>query len=180
LLPVLRSVRQQSEFFMASLTKQKQLVGLVAWLLGSFIAAGIGGAASMQARPFYTHLVRPEWAPPSYVFGPVWTVLYALMGIAAWLVWRVAGFRAAKTALTLFLVQLALNALWSWLFFAWHRGALAFADILLLWVLIVATLIAFWRIKPLAGALLVPYLVWVSFASALNYSVWQLNSQILG
>jgi benzodiazapine receptor len=165
---------------MASLTKQKQLVGFVAWLTGSFIAAGIGGAASVQAGPFYTQLVRPEWAPPAFIFGPVWTVLYALMGIAAWLVWRVGGFRAAKTALTLFLVQLALNALWSWLFFAWHRGALAFADILLLWALIVATLIAFWRIRPLAGALLVPYLLWVSFASALNYSLWQLNSQILG
>lgn len=165
---------------MASLTKQTQLVGLVAWLIGSFIAAGIGGAASSQAGPFYTQLVRPEWAPPSSVFGPVWTVLYTLMGVAAWLVWRVAGFRAVKTALVLFLVQLALNSLWSWLFFAWHRGALAFADILLLWALIVATLIAFWRIRPLAGALLVPYLAWVSFASALNYSVWQLNSQILG
>ena len=165
---------------MAALTKQKQLVGLAAWLIGSFIAAGIGGAASIQAGPFYAQLVRPGWAPPSSIFGPVWTVLYALMGIAAWLVWRVGGFRAAKTALALFLVQLALNALWSWLFFGWHRGALAFADILLLWALIAATLIAFWRIRPLAGALLVPYLLWVSFASALNYSVWQLNSQILG
>lgn len=165
---------------MASLTKQKQLVGLVAWLIGSFIAAGIGGAASIQAGPFHTQLVRPEWAPLPSIFGPVWTVLYALMGIAAWLVWRVGGFRAAKTALTLFLVQLALNSLWSWLFFGWHRGALAFADILLLWALIVATLIAFWRVRPLAGALLVPYLVWVSFASALNYSVWQRNVHILG
>ena len=165
---------------MTSRTKQMQLVGLAAWLMGSFIAAGIGGAASIQAGPFYNQLVRPEWAPPASVFGPVWTVLYALMGIAAWLVWRVGGFGAARTALLLFLVQLALNALWSWLFFAWHRGALAFADILLLWALIVATLIAFWRIRPLAGALLVPYLLWVSFASALNYSVWQLNSRILG
>jgi tryptophan-rich sensory protein len=102
------------------------------------------------------------------------------MGIAAWLVWRVGGFRAARPALTLFLVQLALNALWSWLFFGWHRGALAFADILLLLALIVVTLLAFWRIRPLAGVLLVPYLLWVSFASALNYSVWQLNPQVLG
>ena len=102
------------------------------------------------------------------------------VGVAAWLVWRVGGFRAAQSALTLFLAQLALNALWSWLFFAWHRGALAFVDILLLWALIVATLIAFWRISALAGALIVPYLLWVSFASALNYSVWQLNAQVLG
>jgi tryptophan-rich sensory protein len=80
----------------------------------------------------------------------------------------------------LFLVQLALNALWSWLFFGWHRGGLAIADIVVLWALIVATVIAFWRTRPLAGVLLVPYLLWVSFASALNYWVWQLNPQVLG
>ena len=165
---------------MTSLTKRKQVVGLAGWLILSFIAAAIGGAASVQAGPFYAQLVRPDWAPPGSVFGPVWTVLYVLMGIAAWLVWRVAGFRAARTALTLFLVQLALNALWSWLFFGWRLGALAFADILLLWALIVATLVAFWRITPLAGALLVPYLLWVSFAAALNYAVWQLNPRVLG
>jgi tryptophan-rich sensory protein len=165
---------------MAPLTKQKQILGLVGWLIVSFIAAAIGGAASIQAGPFYADLARPDWAPPGSVFGPVWTLLYALMGIAAWLIWRVGGFRAAKSALTLFLVQLAFNALWSWLFFGWRRGGLAFADILVLWVLIVATVVAFWRIRPLAGALLVPYLLWVSFATALNYAVWQLNPQILG
>ena len=162
------------------LTTQKQFLGLAGWLLASFIAAFIGGAASIQAGPFYTQLARPAWAPPPSLFGPVWTVLYVLMGIAAWLAWRVGGFRAARSALTLFLVQLALNALWSWLFFAWHRGALAFADIVVLWVLIVATLVAFWRIRPLAGVLLVPYLLWVSFAAALNYTVWRLNPQLLG
>lgn len=163
-----------------TLPKNKQIIGFLAWLTVSFIAAAIGSAASIQAGPFYAELIRPEWAPPPNLFGPVWTILYALMGIAAWLVWRVGGFRAARTALTLFLVQLAVNALWSWLFFGWHLGGLAFADIVLLWVLIVATLIAFSRVKPLAGALLIPYLLWVSFASALNYSVWQLNPQILG
>ena len=165
---------------MTQLPKRKQIIGLVGWLAASFIAAALGSAASIQAGSFYTQLVRPDWAPPQDIFGPVWTVLYALMGIAAWLVWRVAGFRAARTALTLFLVQLAVNALWSWFFFGWHLGAVAFADIVLLWVLIVATLIAFWRIRPIAGALLIPYLLWVSFASALNYAVWQLNPQILG
>src|SRR5690606_16583390 len=102
------------------------------------------------------------------------------MGVAAWMVWRAGGVRAARTALTLVLVQLAVNALWSWLFFEWHLGGLAFTDIGLRWVLIIATLIAFWRVRPLAGALLVPYLLWVSFASPLSYSVWQLNSQVLG
>ncbi len=159
---------------------RKQIVGFVAWLAVSFVAAAIGAAASIQAGPFYTQLVRPEWAPPPALFGPVWTVLYALMGVAAWLVWRVGGFRSARVALVLFLVQLALNALWSWLFFGWHLGGAAFADIVLLWALIVATMVSFWRVKPLAGALLVPYLLWVSFASALNWSVWQLNPQVLG
>jgi tryptophan-rich sensory protein len=161
------------------MTTQKQIIGLVGWLIVSFIAAAVGGAASIKAGPFYTQLVRPDWAPPPSIFGPVWTVLYALMGIAAWQVWRIAGFRAAGFALTLFLVQLVFNALWSWLFFRWHRGALAFIDILWLWALIVATLIAFWRISSLGGALLVPYLLWVTFAAGLNYSVWQLNPLLL-
>jgi len=161
-------------------SKQYQIIGLLGWLAISFIASGIGAMASMRADSFYGQLVQPTWAPPPSVFGPVWTILYALMGIAAWLVWRSGGFLASRSALTLFLVQLAVNALWSWLFFAWHHGALAFADIGLLWLLIVATLVSFWRIRPLAGALLIPYLLWVSFAAALNFSVWQLNPQVLG
>lgn len=160
--------------------KSKQVVGLVVWLAVSFVAAAVGGVASTKAGAFYTQLVRPEWAPPPDLFGPVWTVLYVLMGIAAWLVWRAGGFQAARAALTLFLVQLSVNALWSWLFFAWHLGALAFAEAILLWVLVAATVAAFWRIRPLAGALLVPYLLWVSFATPLSYSVWQLNPQVLG
>lgn len=165
---------------MHPLSTQKNILGLLAWLALCFVAAAIGAAASIQAGPFYMQLLRPEWAPPPGVFGPVWSVLYAMMGIAAWLVWRVGGFRAARLALVLFLIQLAVNALWSWLFFGWHRGALAFADILLLWVLIAGTVISFWRVRPLAGALLLPYWLWVSFAVALNYAVWQLNPQSLG
>lgn len=163
-----------------AISKSKLMLGFLAWLAISFVAAAIGAAASIQAGSFYTQLVRPEWAPPPGVFGPVWTVLYVVMGVSAWLVWRVGGFRAARTALVLFLVQLAVNALWSWLFFAWHQGALGFANILLLWVLLVATIVAFWRISVLAGALLVPYLLWISFAAALNYAVWQLNPLVLG
>jgi tryptophan-rich sensory protein len=162
------------------LSTTKQIAGLVAWLIVCFVAAALGAAASAQAGPFYTQLERPSWAPPPYVFGPVWTVLYAMMGISAWLVWRIDGFRGARVALTLFLVQLAVNALWSWLFFAWHQGAGSFADIVLLWILLVATLIAFWRISPWAGALLIPYLAWVSFAAVLNFAIWQLNPQVLG
>lgn len=160
-------------------TRTKQIVGLGLWLIVCFVVAAIGGAASIQAGPFYEQLARPTWAPPSSIFGPAWTVLFALMGVAAWLVWRAADSRAVRVPITLFLVQLVFNALWSWLFFRWHRGALAFADIVLLGALIVATLIAFWRISRLAGALLIPYLAWVIFASALNYAVWQLNPQVV-
>lgn len=165
---------------MASRAKQRQIPGLFGWLVVSFAASAVGALASIQAESFYSQLTQPAWAPPPGLFGPVWTVLYALMAIAAWLVWRSGGFRANRIALSFFLVQLALNALWSWLFFAWHRGGLAFADIVLLWVLLVATLVSFWRARPLAGALLIPYLLWVSFASVLNYSVWQLNPLLLG
>jgi len=165
---------------MTQRTPLRQSLGLLSWLVVCFIAAAIGGAASINAGAFYTELVQPPWAPPGSWFGPVWSVLYLLMGISAWLVWRRGGFAQQRVPLALFLVQLAFNALWTWLFFGWQQGALAFIEILLLWCLILATLIAFWRVRALAAVLLVPYLLWVSFAAALNYSIWQLNPQILG
>ena len=161
-------------------SKQTQVMGLLGWFVVSFVASAIGAIASIQAKTFYAQLTQPSWAPPGWVFGPVWTTLFAMMAIAAWLVWRSGGFSSNRTALSLFLLQLVVNALWSWLFFAWHRGGLAFADIILLWILIVATIVTFWRVRPLAGMLLIPYLLWVSFAGGLNYAVWQLNPQILG
>jgi tryptophan-rich sensory protein len=154
-------------------------LGLVGWLLLTFAAAAIGGLASAGSGTFYQQLVRPDWAPPAWLFGPVWTVLYVLMGIAAWLVWRAHGFRRAGIALVLFVLQLAANALWTWLFFVWQQGGLAFAEILLLWGLIVATMVAFSRLHPLAAALLVPYLAWVSFACALTLSLWRHNPGLL-
>jgi tryptophan-rich sensory protein len=153
------------------------LLGLIGWMLLTYAAAAAGAAASRDAAPFYAALLRPGWAPPPTVFGPVWSVLYTLMGIAAWLAWR-AG--ASRGVLALYVVQLLLNTLWSWLFFGVHRGGLAFVDILLLDALIVATIVAFWRVRPLAGALLLPYLGWVSFAAVLNHAVWRLNPQLLG
>jgi tryptophan-rich sensory protein len=102
------------------------------------------------------------------------------MGISAWLVWRVHGFAGAKSALLVFVSQLAANALWTWLFFVWRQGGLAFAEILLLWVLIAATIGLFWRVSRLSAALLFPYLAWVSFASALTLSIWRLNPGPLG
>lgn len=155
-------------------------LGFLAWLVTVALAAGLAAIASVDAPEFYAELAKPQWAPPSAIFGPVWTVLYLMMAIAAWLVWRDRGFSGAPLALTLFLVQLVVNALWSWLFFAWRQGMLAFVDIVVLLVLIVATAAAFWRIRPLAGALLLPYLAWVAYALALNYQVWQLNPELLG
>jgi len=165
---------------MSKLTKTQQILGLIGWFGASFAAAALGAIASIQAAQFYQQRAHPDWAPPSSVFGPVWTVLYTLMALAAWLVWREKGFYRARAVLTLFLVQLGFNALWSWLFFAWHLGVWALADILLLWVLIFVTMIGFWRVRPVAGILLVPYLLWVSFAVVLNYTVWQLNPDLLG
>jgi tryptophan-rich sensory protein len=164
----------------AQLRGKKPLLGLVAWLSVSFLAAAIGAAASIDAGVFYSGLARPRWAPPAWLFGPVWTLLYAMMGIAVWMVWRERGLAAARTAFALFFAQLAANALWSWLFFGLHRGAMAFADILLLWILIAATILSFWRIRRLAAALLVPYLLWASYAAVLNFWVWQHNPQSLG
>ena len=152
-------------------------LGLAGWLALVFVAAALGAIASVDAASFYARLSKPDWAPPAAVFGPVWTVLYAMMGIAAWLVWRSPGPK--RDALVLFVMQLAANVLWSWLFFAWHRGALAAVEILVLLLLIVATLVAFWRISRLAGLLLVPYLAWVSFASVLAWTVWRNNPQLL-
>jgi benzodiazapine receptor len=164
---------------MTPMPLSRQLKGLAGWLLLAFAAAAIGGFASAQARTFYGHLNQPGWAPPGWLFGPVWSVLYLLMGVAAWLVWRRRAASGVIAALGFFVVQLAANALWSWLFFAWHRGALAFADIVLLWLLIAITLVMFWRVRPLAAALLLPYLAWVSFAALLCYATWQLNPQQL-
>lgn len=158
-----------------SMTTSRKIVGLAAWLGVCFLASAIGAIATADAGDFYTRLVRPTWAPPSSLFGPVWTVLYVLMGIAAWLVWLKGGFHASRTALILFLIQLAVNALWSWLFFGWRLGAASFVDVVVLWVLVVATLVSFWRRRPLAGILFVPYLLWASFAAALNVTIWRLN-----
>ena len=165
---------------MRQLRWHKQFWALLTWLGICFVAAGIGSVASIKAGSFYAQLARPEWAPPAFVFGPVWATLYVLMAVSAWLVWRIDGGRATRMALGLFFFQLAVNVLWSWLFFRWQLGALAFADVIFLWVLIVAMISTFWHLRPLAGALQVPYLCWVSFAAALNYSVWQLNPQLLG
>lgn len=152
-----------------------QAVGLLGWIALCLAASGLGAVASFDAGPFYEGLSRPGWAPPPGVFAPVWSALYLLMAVAAWLVWREPPTPGRARALAIFVVQLAVNALWSWLFFRWRSGALAFADVVLLLALLVATVAAFWRMRPLAGALMLPYLGWVCFATALTWSVWRAN-----
>lgn len=147
--------------------------GLVGWLGIVFVSAWVG-SRSMPGE-WYTSLVKPTWNPPSWIFGPVWSVLYILMGVAAWLVWRRAGFSGAGPALVLFLAQLVLNALWSYLFFGRQRPDLAFFDIVALWSTIVLVTVLFWRVHRGAGMMMVPYVAWVSFASFLNLILWRLN-----
>jgi tryptophan-rich sensory protein len=156
-----------------------QVVGLVLWLALTFVVAALASIASIEADSFYLQLVRPTWAPPGWLFGPVWSVLYTAMAVAVWLVWRERGAPLSVPAMVLFVLQLAANAMWSWLFFGWHRGALAFVDVVLLFLLIAATLTAFWRVSRIAGALLIPYLAWVGFASVLTWWEWQNNPGIL-
>ena len=162
-----------------AMKRSSQALGLLGWVAVTFAAAALGAWASTSAASFYASLTLPAWAPPAGVFGPVWTLLYAMMAVAAWLVWRERSWRGARPALTLYLVQLAVNALWSWLFFGWKLGALAFADILVLIVLVCATILGFLRIQRAAAVLLLPYLAWISFASALNFAVWRANPGVL-
>lgn len=158
----------------------KEIKGLLAWFAITFAAAGIGAMASSGAPVFYAQLAKASWAPPASVFGPVWTLLYVLMAFAAWTVWRVRGTATAPRTLALFVAQLVVNAVWSWLFFGLRSGAAAFADAVLLLALVAATTLAFWRVRPVAGMLMLPYLAWVAFACVLTWSTWRMNPQLLG
>lgn len=144
------------------------------------VCLGVGGlgamATSSQMDVWYTTIAKPSWTPPDKLFGLVWTALYIMMAVAAWLVWRPTGFTAAAIPLTLFAVQLAFNAAWSWIFFGMQQPGWALVDIVLLWIALVATTILFFRQSVFAGTLLFPYLAWVSFAAALNFSIWRLNA----
>ncbi|HEY1602236.1 MAG TPA: TspO/MBR family protein [Pirellulales bacterium] len=154
----------------------REALGLVVSLAVCFAAAGIGGALTATSlTDWYLGLAKPSWNPPNWIFGPVWTMLYILMAIAAWLVWRAEGWRSAALPLTVFAIQLVLNVAWSGLFFALQNPAAAFGEVLLLWLAIAATVFLFCGIDRVAAALLAPYLTWVSFAAVLNFAVWQLN-----
>jgi len=150
---------------------------LVIAIVVSELAGVIGSVFTISAIPnWYAGLVKPVLNPPSWVFGPAWTTLYALMGISAFLIWK-NGWekKAVKTALGVFGIQLFLNALWSIIFFGLHSPGWALVDIIALWLAIVWTIFVFYKISKPAAYLLVPYILWVSFASYLNYSIWILN-----
>lgn len=159
----------------------RSFLALVLFLLVCFGVAAFGG--QFTPGEWYAALEKPAWNPPAWVFAPVWTLLYAMMAVAGWLVWRAggpavgaAGGPSRGAALGVYALQLVLNGAWSWLFFGLQRPGLAFAEIVVLWLAILTTTVLFWRVKPLAGALLVPYLAWVSFAAALNLALWRLNA----
>ena len=162
---------------MTHLPPKHPWIGLILLLLLCFGAAGIGGAVTAPAIDgWYATLTKPSWNPPNWIFGPVWTTLYLMMALAAWLVWRQAGWAGAKVPLTLFGVQLALNTLWSCLFFGLNNPGLAFVEVLLLWVAIAVTTVTFWFRSKVSGTLFVPYLAWVTFAAVLNFTIWRLNA----
>lgn len=161
---------------------KKNILTLLAAIGISEGAGLIGSVFTAPSIPtWYASLQRPEFSPPNWIFGPVWTTLYALMGIAAWLVWSSYAQasenkrKQIRVALTLFGLQLVLNTLWSIIFFGWQNPGAAFAEISLLWLAILATIIAFARVSRPAAWLLLPYLLWVSFAAYFNYAIWTLN-----
>lgn len=161
----------------------RSLLVLILFVLICFGVAAFG--AQFTPGAWYAALAKPAWNPPSWVFAPVWTALYAMMAVAGWLVWR-AGASASgqggaepatvrRAALGFFSLQLALNGAWSWLFFGLHRPGVAFAEIVVLWMAILVTVVLSWRVRALAGALLLPYLAWVAFAAVLNLTLYQMN-----
>lgn len=154
-------------------TTSQAVLGIIGWLALTSAVAYFG--AQFEPGQWYAQLHKPAWTPPNWLFGPVWTILYVAMAYAAFLIWYQFGFTRARGALTLFIAQLVLNGLWSWFFFGMHRIGLAFFDIIVLWFLIAATIMAFYKLNKTAGWLLIPYLIWVSYASGLNFALLRLN-----
>lgn len=146
------------------------VIALVAWIAITFCAP-LGGLFGMPGA-WYDALVKPSWNPPAWVFGPVWTLLYIMMAVAAWWVWRRSGWGAPLYA---YLFQLVLNAAWTPIFFGAHELGWALVEIVVLWVAILVTMLAFYRVSRVAGWMFVPYLAWVTFAAFLNFTLWRLN-----
>jgi translocator protein len=166
-------------------SRGRSLIVLLAFVILVALASVIASSVTLpQIGGWYADLEKPWFNPPNWLFGPVWTVLYGMIAVAGWLVWRERGLEGARGALVLFGLQLGLNVLWSLIFFGLQQPGffglqqpgLAFMEIIALWIAVCATMIAFWRIRPLAGWLFVPYLLWVSYAAVLNGAVWLLNA----
>ncbi|WP_250035696.1 TspO/MBR family protein [Paractinoplanes maris] len=151
---------------------RRRWLALAGFGLAVFVAAGIGGLGVSGTSNEYNSLEQPSFAPPSWLFGPVWTVLYVMIALSGWLVWQRVGF---TRPLWLWSAQLVLNAIWTPLFFGAGQYGLAFAEIVLMWLMIGATVVTFWRIHRPAAVLLLPYWAWVTFASALNLAIWLMN-----
>jgi tryptophan-rich sensory protein len=156
------------------MSSAKSALGLLVTLALTLSAGFIG--SRFPVDNWYAALSKPAWTPPNSLFGPVWGVLYLIIAVAAWLVWRKAGLVGAAIPLAVFALQLLLNAAWSWLFFGLHQVGIALVEIALLWLSIVATIVLFWRLNPASGLLMIPYLLWVSFATALNFAIWRMNA----
>jgi translocator protein len=151
-------------------------VQLIIWMAICLAAAAIGTLMTTPGlREWYPSLNKPAWTPPNGVFAPVWTILYASMGLAAWMVWLQRASRNVAPAISIFVIQLILNVAWSGLFFGLHSSGAGLLTILSLWCAIAATIVIFHRTVALAGWILVPYLAWVSFALVLNVAIWRLN-----
>ena len=156
--------------------RSRDVLDLVAFLVLCLAVSGIGAAVTATSvGTWYQALHKPAFNPPDWIFAPVWTTLYILMAIAGWRVWRQAGFETGRKALTVFMVQLALNLAWSFIFFGQQRIGLALIEIAILLLVIIATTVLFWRIDRWAGVLFLPYVLWVAFATVLNASLWWLN-----
>jgi tryptophan-rich sensory protein len=153
-----------------------QWFGFFVLVVVCFAAAVIGGLVTTpKIDNWYATLAKPSWNPPNWIFGPVWSALYLSMAISAWLIWWKGGVSGDRAPLTLFGIQLALNVLWSCLFFGLQSPGLAFFEVLLLWAAIAATMVTFWQRSIIAGILFLPYLTWVTFAGVLNFTIWRLN-----
>jgi tryptophan-rich sensory protein len=155
------------------MTKSKKIIGLIGWIVICSLA-GIFGA-QFEPGTWYESLQKPSWTPPNWVFPVIWPILYIMMGISAWLMWKMKEVSIRSTEFTWFFVQLILNALWSWVFFGMHLISTGLAEVFLLWISLVFTILLFWNKNRTAGLLLIPYLLWISYASALNFAIWQLN-----
>jgi translocator protein len=152
------------------------LLVLGVFVIACFLAALTG--AVFPPGEWFERLSKPSWQPPKFLFAPVWTILYLMIAVSGWLVWREVGFAGAALPLAVYALQIVLNAAWTPLFFGMHRPDLGFVDIVLLWVSIAATILLFYPLHPVAALMLLPYLAWVSFAAALNFAVWRLNPTV--